>query len=224
MRVSSAVAASSRLARPKSVTCGWPSRVEQDVGRLQVAVEDARAGGRGGRPGRRVATSRAAARGSCRGRAARRGEAAAVDQLHAEVVAGRRARRPRRSARCSGGRGRPTASASLRNRSISAGSRARPDRIIFKATSRSRLDLPGPVDDPHAPPADLPEQFVAPQAAWASTAPGPSRRPGRWPDFGGVQVAPCDVRIRRRVGPEGGGCTRRAGGPTGIGWPRGGLR
>ena len=37
----SSASASTRLARPKSVTCGWPCVVDQDVGRLEVAVEDA---------------------------------------------------------------------------------------------------------------------------------------------------------------------------------------
>ena len=65
---------SSRLARPKSVTCGWPSRVEQDVGRLEVAVEDAALVGVVDRPGDRrppAGRGRAGRRRSRPGRRAR---------------------------------------------------------------------------------------------------------------------------------------------------------
>ena len=77
---------STRLARPKSVTCGSPLAVEQDVGRLEVAVQDAALVGVVHRPRAPLATSR---RAPCRRRsraiAARQlAEAAALDQLHAK--------------------------------------------------------------------------------------------------------------------------------------------
>ena len=71
----SSLSPSTRLARPKSVTWGCPSRVEQDVGRLQVAVEDAALVGVVDGRRRRVATSRGDAPGigGVVRRAARRG-------------------------------------------------------------------------------------------------------------------------------------------------------
>ena len=78
----SSTSASTFLASPKSVTCGWPSVVDQDVGRLEVAVEDAagmrvghRLGGLGDQPGggpRVVAVA-----------GHQRHQAAAGDELHA---------------------------------------------------------------------------------------------------------------------------------------------
>ena len=57
-----------RLARPKSVTCGCAVGVEQDVGRLQVAVQDAALVGVVDGPGDRRQQSAAAASGSRRQR------------------------------------------------------------------------------------------------------------------------------------------------------------
>ena len=76
---------SSRLARPKSVILGVPSRRQQDVGRLEVAVDDAAAGGRACMA--RASVSTRAGRALAR-RLRRAGEllrqAAAVDELQGE--------------------------------------------------------------------------------------------------------------------------------------------
>ena len=67
------VSASSRsrsLARPKSVILGTPSSVEQDVGRLEVAVDDPALVGEVHGPGERL--DQAGARGSCSVSASRR--------------------------------------------------------------------------------------------------------------------------------------------------------
>ena len=100
------------------------------------------AGGRGARPRATVAIRLAAARGRRdTGRAA--GQAAALDQLHAEVAGGRRARPPRRSARCSGGRGwrrpRPRGGTAA---VVVVGQRPDP-RSILRATGRFRLRCRG---------------------------------------------------------------------------------
>ena len=93
------------LARPKSVTWGWPCAIEQDVGRLEVAVEDAALVGVVRRPARPRRTSAAASRAGSGPLASRLRQAPALDEVHARSSAGPRARRPRRSARCWDGRG-----------------------------------------------------------------------------------------------------------------------
>ena len=75
---------SSVLARPKSVILGVPSAVEQDVGRLQVAVDDARPvrlGDAAREPSRSARPPAAAGQGVPSSRSV---EAAAVDEFQRE--------------------------------------------------------------------------------------------------------------------------------------------
>ena len=111
--------------------------VEQDVGRLEVAVEDAALVGVVDGPAA-SATSRAAARGSFCEAVEPLGEAAALDQLHAEVVLALVL--ADLVDRHDVGVVEPaTASASFWNRRSSASSARTPARIIFRATRRFRL-------------------------------------------------------------------------------------
>ena len=72
-------------------------------------------------------------------------------------------------------------------------SASRPARIIFRATMRLRLDLPGLVDDAHAAAGDLAEQLVVAELARRGVAgkrhPGPLRQGRRivrgWAGLGG---------------------------------------
>ena len=134
--------------------------VEQDVGRLEVAVQDAALVGVVDRPGDGRQQAAAASRAGRRARPDASGQAAALDQLHAEVVLALVL--ADLVDRDDVGWSRPAAaSASLRKRCTSVvGRPAAPARIIFRATTRLRLTLPRLVDDAHAAAADLVEQLV----------------------------------------------------------------
>ena len=178
---------------------------QQDVGRLQVAVDDARAGGRRARPGPasrpagrrrgRLRACRRAARPGCRPR-----------RTPGRGTAGRRARRPRRSARCCGCCSRATASASARKRARSLGVAAAPARIIFRATDPVAAGrCAGLVDDAHAAAAELAEDLV-PRRARPAVAGG-----GRAPSAGGRAAGACSRAPRARGAPPPIGAGTRAG-------------
>ena len=65
---------------------------------------------------------------------------------------------------------RAMASASVRKRASSAAPAWPPDRIIFRATTRFELELPGLVDDAHAALAQLAQDLVAGHLASRATA------------------------------------------------------
>ena len=154
-------ASSSFLARPKSVIFGVPSVGQQDVGRLQVAVDDAAARGPRASPAPASRTSAAASRGGSGVPSSLLVQAAAVAELQREerqavVLADlvdlhdvrvlQAGRRPR--PRCGSGPGRSAPAWP-------------PARIIFRATTRFRPTLPGLVDDAHAAAAQLAQDLVA---------------------------------------------------------------
>ena len=83
------------------------------------------------------------------------GQAAAVDRTPARRRAGRRARRPRRSAQCWGAAAGPPPRPRCWKRASSSAPAWPPARIIFRATTRFSREVPGLVDDAHAAPAQL---------------------------------------------------------------------
>ena len=126
------------FASPKSVTRGLPALIDQDICRLDVAMDHAPSMGilRSPRPPSPSASPPRAAKsapwpGAARGSAHPRTPSRSNDAL--------RAHRLRRSARFLDGRGCAAASASIWNRRTSVSSASCPARIILSATVRFRL-------------------------------------------------------------------------------------
>ena len=153
---------SSLLASPKSVTRGWPVGVEQDVGRLEVAVDDAVLVGVLRRP-RRPADQLRPPRAGAAGRRRPLRQALALDEPHAEVML-------------------PVVLADLVDRhdagmvevggGLGLGVEPLDVGVVGELAGEDHLeghgavqaDLPRLVDDPHAAAGDLAEQLVVAEA------------------------------------------------------------
>ena len=189
------------LARPKSVILGVPSAVEQDVGRLQVAVDDARARG-----------PRAIARASVRRPAAAASPAASgvPASLPARLPPSHVLQREERQAVVLADLVdlhdvRVLQPGDRLRLGAEAGSWSRPRRGCRPGSSsgrtrRFRPDLPGLVDDAHAAAAQLLEQLVARHLGQGRVArrrfpagTGALRRKRR---AGGMRRGPVESRLR----------------------------
>ena len=152
---------------------------EQDVGRLQVAVDDP--GGVGGvrPPGRASRPARPPPAGASGVPASRSARLPPGTELQGEVRPARRARRPRTPGRCSGAAaGRPPRPRPGTGPASSGSARPRP-RIILRATTRFSPDLAGLVDDPHPAAAEFARGSRTPGATATSAArPARATAPG----------------------------------------------